>query len=108
MTKRYRVRYEPAAEVALEEAAGYILEHSGPGRAESWLRSILESIDQLEALPTIYRIWTTREGRPVYSKLAPPYRVFYVVEEDTSTVHVIDVVHTARETKLAEYRGAAE
>jgi len=32
------------------------------------------------------------------------YRVFYVVHDPTATVHVIDIVHTARETRLAEYR----
>lgn len=47
---------------------------------------------------------TTREGQPVYSKLVSPYRVFYVVHDATATVHVIDIVHTARETRLAEYR----
>lgn len=33
-----------------------------------------------------------------------PYRVFYVVDDEAAVVHVIDVVHTARETKLAAYR----
>jgi plasmid stabilization system protein ParE len=104
VTKLYRIRYEPLAEAALQEAATYILKDSGPGRAEGWLRSLLESVDKLEVLPKAFGVWTTRGGQPVYSKLVSPYRVFYLVHDATSTVHVIDIVHTARETKLAEYR----
>lgn len=107
MTQRYRIRYEPLAEAALQEAAAYILEDSGLGRAEGWLRSLLESVDKLEVLPQAFGVWTKRGGQPVYSKLVPPYRVFYVVEEATATVHVIDIVHTARESKLGEYRDSS-
>jgi plasmid stabilization system protein ParE len=104
VTRPYRIRYEPLAQAALEEAAAYIQRESGPGRAEGWLRAMLEAADKLESLPKAFGIWTTREGQPVYSKLVSPYRVFYVVHDATATVHVIDIVHTARETRLAEYR----
>lgn len=104
MTRSYRVKYEPLAQAALEEAVGYILEQAGPGRAESWLRSMLASVDRLQTLPKAFGVWTSRAGRPVFSKVVPPYRVFYVVDDSTATVHVIDLVHGARETKLAAYR----
>lgn len=33
------------------------------------------------------------------------HRVFFTIDEDALTVHAIDFVHTARQTKLDEYRG---
>ncbi len=46
-----------------------------------------------------------RAGRVIRSKLAMErYRVYFVIDEPGRTVYVIDVVHTARETKLATYR----
>lgn len=104
MTRSYRVEYEPLAQAALEEAATYIHHQSGPGRAAGWLRKMLESIDKLESLPRAFGVWTTRGVEPIFSKLVSSYRVFYVVDDSTSTVHVIDIVHTARETELAKYR----
>lgn len=108
MTEVYRVRYEPLAREALREAVSYIQEHSGSERARAWLRALLESVDSLEALPKAYSIVTTRGGEDVYSKLVAPYRVFYVVDDAKATVHVVDVVHTARETRLAQYRKPTE
>jgi mRNA-degrading endonuclease RelE of RelBE toxin-antitoxin system len=62
----------------------------------------------LETLPKVFRTPVRRGGRPLFSKLVSPYRVFYVVDDSTATVHVIDVVHTARETRLADYRDSSE
>lgn len=72
MTKTYRIRYEPLAEAALQEAVAYILADSGQSRAEAWLRSMLEWVDMLEVLPKAFGVWTTRGWRPIYSKLVPP------------------------------------
>ena len=33
------------------------------------------------------------------------HRVFFTIDEDAMTVHIIDFVHTARQTKLDEYTG---
>ena len=87
------------------DTARYIQEQSGDGRAGEWLRKMLESVDQLEHLPKSFGIWTHRKGEAIYSKLIRPYRVFYLVREPTRTVHVIDIVHTARESRLQQYRG---
>ncbi len=44
-------------------------------------------------------------GRVIHSKLAMERdRVYFVIDEPGRAVYVIDVVHTARETKLATYR----
>ena len=31
------------------------------------------------------------------------HRVFFTIDEDAHVVHVIDIVHTAQQTKLDEY-----
>ncbi|HEX2253527.1 MAG TPA: hypothetical protein VHQ65_09690 [Thermoanaerobaculia bacterium] len=45
-----------------------------------------------------------RRGRTIHSKLVVDHRVFYFVDDASRIVYVIDLVHTARETRLAEYR----
>lgn len=65
---------------------------------------MLEAIDSLERLPGAHAVVAVHDGRAVHSMLVQPYRVYYVIDESSSTVYVIDVVHTARETKLEKYR----
>lgn len=62
---------------------------------------MLESIAGLEALPNAHPKVTVLDGRPVHSMLIQPYRIYYAIEDISSTVYVIDVVHTAPETPAA-------
>ncbi len=101
--KDYRVRYLDEAIAALKEAAAFISERDGKGRARQWLSAMLTAITDLESLPGIWRQVTVLEGRAIRSLLVPPYRIYFVIEEITSTVYVIDVVHTARDSKLRRY-----
>lgn len=105
MSADYEVRYDPVALTALQEAASYIGEQSGPGRSAAWLRATRESIQNLESHPRAFPLVGTQLGRPLHSKIIMSHRVFYFVDDPTRIVYIIDVVHTARETKLAEYRG---
>jgi len=41
------------------------------------------------------------DKRPVRSKRIMSHRVFYFVDETTMTVHIIDIVHTSRDSRLA-------
>lgn len=104
MSAVYEVRYDRQALDALEEATAYIEEQSGPDRAAAWLGAMMESIHQLETSPRAFPIVTLRRGRPIHSKVVISHRVYYFIDEPTHLVYVIDIVHTARETKLAEYR----
>lgn len=61
-------------------------------------------IEQLETLPRAFAIVGWSRGQTVYSKLVLSHRVFYFIQESTKTVFILDIVHTARESKLAEYR----
>ena len=64
-----------------------------------------ESIERLEVMPGTFAQVQVRAGRVIRSKLAMErYRVYFVIDEPGRAVYVIDVVHTARETKLATYR----
>ncbi len=102
--KRYRVEHFPEVDGALREAATHIRDQSGPTKAKNWLNGILKAIDRFEKLPTAHAVVTIHDGRPVHSMLVRPDRGYYVIDELSSTVYVIDVVHTARDTKLRKYR----
>jgi len=104
MTAAFEVRYDPTALVALEEAADYIEEQSGNARASAWLEAMRSSIEKLETQPRAFAVVVTRGSRPIHSKLVMSHRVFYIVDDPTATVYIIDVVHTARETRLLRYR----
>ena len=106
MTLKYRVRFLTEATAALREAASYIAEQDGPGRATEWLRGMYDSVERLEVIPGTFAQVQVRAGRVVRSKLAMErYRVYFVIDEPGRAAYVIDVVtHTARETKLATYR----
>ena len=104
----YEVRYDPEAIAALEEAVAYIAEQSGADRALGWLDAIRAGIERLETSPRVFRSVCHRRGRLIRSKLVVNHRVYYFIDEQSRLVYVIDVVHTARETKLAEYRDSED
>ena len=104
MSQDYKVRYDPVALNALEETTRYIQEESGPDRAVHWLRAMRAGIQKLESLPHAFAVVCMRRGRPIHSKLVLTHRVFYCIDQPTHTVYIIDVVHTACETRLAKYR----
>lgn len=101
--KQYRVRYLSEATDALREAAAFIVERDGAPRAGKWLSEMLASIERLETMPGTWRHVTVIEGRVVRSILVAPYRIYFVIEGIASTVYIIDVVHTARDSKLRLY-----
>ena len=108
MSTRYTVRFDPVALAALEETTTYIEEDSGPDRAGRWLEAMRIGIQKLESTPGAFPVACIRRGRPIHSKLVQTHRVYYFIDSDERLVYIIDVVHTARETKLAEYRDAGE
>ncbi len=67
-----------------------------------------EGIDRLESQPRAFPAVTRRRGRPIHSKRIMSHRIFYLIDDPTQIVYIIDVVHTARETKLKEYRDPAD
>ena len=103
--KRYRVRYRPEAKAALREAFVYIAEDDGSGRAGTWLKKMYEGIDALQTAPRSTRSEGTFDGWEFRSKLVITHRVFFTIDDAVETVYVIDIVHTARQTKLDEYEG---
>lgn len=62
------------------------------------------SIQKLETHPRAFPIVNTQFERPLHAKVVLSHRVFYFIDDPTQIVYVIDVVHTARESRLAAYR----
>jgi len=100
----FQVKYLPEANDAIRIIYRYIAREEGQGRADGWLDQFTESADKLAHEALTWPVVTTRLGKDVRSKLAIVHRVYYRVEEATKTVWIIDAVHTARQTKLDEYR----
>jgi len=101
--KRYRVRYLTEATEALRAAFLHAREDAGPRRAANWLNRVYASIDQLELAPRATRAEGFFHGHEFRSMLVMSHRVFFTIDEDAMAVHVIDFVHTARQTRLDDY-----
>ncbi|MEM9291562.1 MAG: type II toxin-antitoxin system RelE/ParE family toxin [Acidobacteriota bacterium] len=104
MSGQYSVRFDPEAIAALEEAANYIESDSSTERARTWLRAMLSSIENLESFPRAFPAESRRGKRSIRSKLVMSHRVFYFVDDGSNIVYIVDVVHTAQDTKLRQYR----
>lgn len=104
MIRTYEVSFDPVALEVLEETFDYIRSDSGPGRAEAWLDAMRAGIDRLESSPQAFRVVTHRRGFPIRAKLVISHWVFYLVDDERSRVYIIDIVHTSRDSRLAEYR----
>lgn len=105
MSSEYEVRYDPVALEALGEATRFIVEDSSVDRALAWLDAMRQGIGKLETHPRAYPAVSLRGGRPVHSKLVVKHRVFYFIDDLAKVVYVLDVVHTARDSRLDRYRG---
>lgn len=101
--KTYRIAYQPAAEIALDETIGYIARTDGPQRAANWLRKMLEAVDALETMPALFRQRGTWKGRAIHAKPVMCHLVYYVIIEQDAVVSVIDIAGAAEHTKRAEY-----
>jgi plasmid stabilization system protein ParE len=64
---------------------------------------VYASIDILGAAPRASRDDGEFLGRELRSKLVMSHRVFFTIDDGTQTVYVVDIVHTARQTRLDEY-----
>ena len=81
MRPTYQVVYLPEAEAALEKTATYITEHDGPQRAASWLLRMIESIDKLETMPSLFAERGVRDGRKHFETLGVDYAVVTALSE---------------------------
>ena len=104
MSSSYDVRFDPVALEALGETAAYIESEFGPIRAGRWLEAMRLGIQKLESTPGAFPVACMRRGRTIHSKLVQGHRVYYFIDTLKGIVYIIDVVHTARETRLAQYR----
>ncbi|MEM6453713.1 MAG: type II toxin-antitoxin system RelE/ParE family toxin [Acidobacteriota bacterium] len=104
MIGNYEIRYDRAAQRELENIFEYVLEDAGIARADRWLAAFRKHVDALRITPKIGPVACIRRGRVIRSKLAQSHRVFYTIDEKARLILVIDIVHTARETRLSTYR----
>jgi plasmid stabilization system protein ParE len=102
---RYDVILLPEARKALAETARYISEQDGPARAAHWLRKLIDGTKSLEAIPRGFPEVGIWNGKALHSKLVMSHRLYYFIDDAEKNVAVIDVVHTARQTRREAYEG---
>ena len=107
MSPTYQVVYLPEAEAALEKTATYITEHDGPRRAANWLRHMLESINKLETMPSLFAERGVRGGRKIRAKPVMSHLAYYVIDEPRRMVFIIDIAAGAQGSKRDKYEGNA-
>lgn len=106
--KHYRVRFLSEATDALRSSFLYIRDDAGADRAADWLTQVYASIGDLETAPRASQEEGEFHGREFRSKLVISHRVFFTIDEAAQVVYIVDVIHTARQTKLEEYRDDGE
>ena len=107
MRPTYQVVYLPEAEAALEKTVTYIAEHDGPQRAASWLLRMIESIDKLETMPSLFAERGVRDGRKIRAKPVMSHLAYYVIDEPRRIVFIIDVSAGAQGPKRDKYEDHA-
>lgn len=95
----YKIVFEAFAKVDLADIFSFYLLQGGLELATTSKDRIQNQINKLKQSPSIY------QNSPLEPRLKQlllnkmPYKVYFLVNEETSTVHVIRILHTARDHK---------
>ena len=97
MPEAHRVILTAEALSNLEGIARYIRQHS-PQNAAAVATAILDTVDSLAEMPTRFRrVGTSRKrGTPVHSVVVRPFIIYYRVDANPPSVHVLFVRHGSR------------
>ncbi|KPN72629.1 type II toxin-antitoxin system RelE/ParE family toxin [Neisseria sp. 83E34] len=92
----YRIIYEPEAESDLLSVLSYYADEGGISLAEIISRRIETALEGLAYFP--YRAVESAlvEGTREYFVGNLPYTAFIKIDENSKTVYVLNIVHTAR------------
>src|SRR5262249_25061826 len=99
MPAHYSVIILPRATKAITDICSFIeQEQKSPQNAALVARRLIAAIDSLEFLPHRYRIHEHRQdpAKTVRSMPAPPFVIYYRIDDVNQTVRVLTVWHGAR------------
>lgn len=94
--QQYKIEISWLAELDLEEAGDYIaFTLRNPSAAENTVKGIRDQINKLDTFPQSHEL----DEDPVLANLGirktyyKEYKVYYIVDEETKTVHVVRILH---------------
>ena len=109
--KKYKVIIEVPAEFDLREAMRYITKTlKEPATASRIYRSIKDKILRLDQMPLRFPLVRDKAlaARGLHWMPAENYSVFYVVDENESTVNVLRILYSRREWQTLLYETASD
>lgn len=92
----YRIVYEPEAESDLLSVLSYYADQAGINLAEIISRRIETALKALAYFPYRAVESTLVEDTREYCVGNLPYKAFIKIDENSKTVYVLNIVHTAR------------
>ena len=94
----YNVIIQDSATLDAGDYGGWIKQKSGATPADRWLTGLESLIDSLAEMPTRFRAIDEQEDFDIPLRQVPyhSHRVIYHVNEETQTVHVLRVYHSAQ------------
>lgn len=92
-----KARYSHLIPSDLANLHAYIA-HDNPERAASFVKELLQKCAALSHNPFIYPV-RLEFGTGVRMALLKSYRIFFIVEEENQCVHILRILHSARNTQ---------
>jgi plasmid stabilization system protein ParE len=96
----HRVRIQPAATADAQAHAAFIQEREqGPEAALKWLSGLFDVIESLSEMPNRFKVIDEQDAFDIQLRqlLYFSHRVIYHVDEESRSVHVLRVYHSARD-----------
>ena len=105
--QRYTISISDLAEKDLEDAGDYItFVLMNPTAAENTIRGIREQVNKLQFFPESHEL----DDDPVLAEIGvhkiyyKEYKIFFVIDYDTNSVHVLRILHMLVDSKVWLYR----
>lgn len=94
--QRYQVIVEEQVEYQIQRIIDYIAEKASPGKAEHVRSGIVQTIRELNHMPTIHkRLDVSGRNREYRRILKWKYVIAFYIDEAEKSVYVVDVSHSA-------------
>lgn len=104
---QYTIKMSGLAEEDLENAGDYIAYVLlNPSAAENTVKGIRKQVNKLQCFPESHELDDdpVLAGLGVHKTYYKEYKIFYVIDHDTNTVHVIRILHMLVDSRAWLYR----
>ncbi|OWQ88432.1 hypothetical protein CDN99_16365 [Roseateles aquatilis] len=92
-----QVRLLTEASADLDSIAEYIGQNN-PRRARSFIHELRQKIFGLSTMAASFRVVPRYAASELRRRVHDPYQIFYIADVELGVVHVVRVLHSARDT----------